>query len=168
MSYIRVLIFSFGVVLLTSLPAGNQELSTILTCASNAKASRDYAFNIKQWSGHRRHDLNPTQHFKIVRDRNEKNDLNQFILRDIRFVGLNTKNPTVVFITRFKTLKDLAEDLEATVVERTSDSVSLVWSNGFNKVWLGTIDLIHRKAIVTHIGQGATNIEGYLETFDCQ
>ena len=41
----------------------------------------------------------------------------------MRFVGLNTKTPTVVFITRFKTLKDLVEDLEATVVEKTADGI---------------------------------------------
>jgi len=123
---------------------------------------------VNQWSGQSRHDLNRTQPFEIVTDRNAKHSWGQFLLKDKVFIGLNTKTPTVVSVRKYADGKDLVEDLKATVVERTSDAVFLAWTNGANKAWLAAIDLNHRKAIVTNVAQGITSLVGELETLDCR
>lgn len=166
---------SFCILIAIFLPAEGQELPTTLRCTSNAKVSRDYAFTVKQWSGHKGHDLNPSDPFKIVQDRNAKPSLGQFSLRDKVFVGMDTNTPTVVSITRWENRDDLAEEFRATVVSRTSDTVFIVWTDRYpgpsdfgNRAWLAVVDLTHRKVIVTHVVQGATSVIGELETPDCR
>ena len=155
--------------LILVVPVEGKELPTTLRCTSNGKVSREYAFTVKKWSGEKGHDLNPSEPFEIVQDRNAKASWGKFFLRDKMFVGMDTKTPTVVSITRWKNRNDVAVEFKATVVGRTSDAVFFVWTNPYsNKIWLTVVDLTHRKAIVTHVAQGATNVVGELETLECR
>ena len=48
---ISVLACSLGVLIAIASAGEGQELPTVLTCTSNAKASRDYGFFENRWAG---------------------------------------------------------------------------------------------------------------------
>ena len=146
-----------------------QELPTILTCTSNAKASRDYGFAERRWSGQPGHLVEPSRMFASS-GTSSKTSWGQFELRDKVFSGLDTQAPTVRSITRYDKGPEQAAEFVARVVSRTPDTVFLLWTNApnLNKVWLAAVDLTHRKVAVTHTFQGATSLGGELETLDCR
>jgi len=147
--------------------AESQELPTTLMCTSNAKASRDYGFVEKRWTGQKGHLVEADESFQIAtRDTKVANIF--FELRDKVFAALNTEKPVVRSITRFKDGTEEAVEFLASVVSRTSDLVFLVWKNDFNKVWVAAVDLTHRRAVLTHVFQGVTSVGGELETLDCR
>jgi len=168
MSGISALTVSFCLFLITPLSVRGQEIPTSLTCTSNAKASRDYSLRVKVWAGQKGHDLDPTRPFmSTTKDRKEKRTF--YPLRDKVFSALDTKNPTVRSITLYEDGQEQAQEFQSSVVSRTDDAVFFVWKNPpNNKVWLAAIDLTHRKAIVTQVVQGITNLGGYVETLDCR
>jgi hypothetical protein len=155
-----------GLLIATSFPVSEgQELPTVLACTSNAKASRDYGFSEKRWSG--QSGQAPSRVFSISGP-SSKTMWGQFELRDKVFSGLNTKQPTVRSITRYDEGPEQAAEFVGYVVSRTDDGVFLVWTNEINKVWLAAVDLTHRKATVTQVFQGFTSIGGEMETLDCR
>ena len=157
----------FCILIAISLTVEGQESPTILTCTSNAKASRDYGFASKRWTGEKGHLLDSSTMFRTF-GRNSKTSWGQFSLRDKVFYNLDTTKPVVRSITRFEDGTEAAPEFVGTVVGRTADAVFLVWTNDFNKVWLAAVDLKHRKVIVTHVSRGATNLGGNFETLDCR
>lgn len=147
--------------------AEGQELPTTLMCISNAKASRDFGYTEKKWTGQKGHHVEPDQPFQIAGKNSKVADV-YFVLRDKVFSDLNTQKPTVRSVTKFKDESEEAAEFSAVVVSRTSDAVFLVWTNELNKVWLAAIDLIHRKAALTEVFQGITSVGGGIETLDCR
>lgn len=166
---IAALACSVGLLVAAASGTAGQDLPTVLSCTSNAKASRDYGFSEKRWSGQVGHLVEPSRVFAIS-GTSSKTSWGQFELRDKVFSGLNTQEPTVRSITRFEKGPDQAAEFVGRVVSRTPDAVFIVWTNApnLNKVWLAAVDLAHRKVTVTHAFQGATSIGGELETLDCR
>jgi len=160
---------SLGLLIAIASAGEGQELPTVLTCTSNAKASRDYGFSEKRWSGQVGHLVGPSRLF-ATSGTSSKTSWGQFELRDKVFSGLNTQTPTVRSITRYEKGSEEAAEFVSRVVSRTSDAVFLLWTNApnLNKVWLAAVDLAHRKVTVTHAFQGATSLGGELETLDCR
>jgi hypothetical protein len=146
-----------------------QELPAVLTCTSNARASRDSGFREKHWSGHPDHRVESSRPFKVS-GAGSKTSWGQFELRDKVFSGLNTATPEIRSITRFDKGPEDAAEFTGRVVSRTPDAVFLLWTNtpNLNKAWLAAVDLVHRKATVTYIFQGATSLGGEVETLDCR
>ncbi|MCW5982361.1 MAG: hypothetical protein KIT09_30020 [Bryobacteraceae bacterium] len=188
MGGIGALMLWIGLLMATAAAAESQELPTVLTCTSNAKASRDYGFSEQRWSGQVGHLVEPSRLFSTS-DRSSKTSWGQFELRDKVFSGLNTREPTVRSITRFEKGPEQGAEFVGRVVSRTSDAVFIVWSNASpdpfasssgtreraapaaiaaNKVWLAAVDLTHRKVTVTYVFQGVTSIGGEVETLDCR
>ena len=149
-----------------SLTVEGQEIPTAVTCTSNAIASRDYGFAEKVWTGQKGHMVESSAPFQIAtKDRKLKG----LYLRDKVFSGLNTEKPIVRSITRYEDGVEDATEFAVKVVSRTQDQVFLIWTNdSHNKVWLATVDLTHRKAMVTQAFQGVTSVGGELETLDCR
>jgi hypothetical protein len=169
MREIGALVCSLGLLIAIASAGEGQELPTVLTCTSNAKASRDYGFFEKRWSGQVGHLVEPSRLF-ATSGTSSKTSWGQFELRDKVFSGLNTQAPTVRSITRYEKGPKEAAEFVSRVVSRTPDVVFLVWTNApnLNKVWLAAVDLAHRKVTVTHAFQGATSLGGELETLDCR
>jgi hypothetical protein len=146
------------------------ETPTILTCTSNAKASRDYEFSTKKWAGEKGHTLHPAQPFDIsIKGRERRDDIIR-PLRDKIFSGLDTNYPTVRSITRFKEGDEQAQEFTARVVSRAFDTVFLSWTNDppHNKMWLAAVNVKHRKAVVVQVFEGVTSLGGEVETLDCR
>ena len=160
---------SLALVVVLASASGGQEVPTVLTCTSNAKADRDYGFVEKRWSSQAGHLLEPLRLFRVT-GTGSKTSWGQFELRDKVFSGLNTQTPIVRSITRYEKGSEEAAEFVSRVVNRTSDAVFLLWTNApnTNKVWLAAVDLAHRKVTVTHAFQGATSLGGELETLDCR
>ena len=158
---------SFCILIANSLTVESQELPTILTCTSNAKTSRDFGFIEKRWTGEKGHLIDSSTVFQTF-DRNSKTSWDQFYLRDKVFSNLDTPKPVIRSITRFQDGTEDAAEFLGRVMGRTSDEVFLVWTNDVNKVWLATVDLKHRKVIVTHVFGGVSSVGGELETLDCR
>jgi hypothetical protein len=166
---IRIFAFacSFCLFISLSLIAVAQEPPSVLTCKSNGKASRDYGFKEKQWTGHKGHLIESSKPFQIFNQSSETSG-RQYELRDKVFLKLNTPHPVVRSITRFQDGTENTAEFVSKVVSRTSDAVYLLWTNDFNnKMWLAGVDLRHRKAIVTQVFFGVTSVGGELETLDC-
>lgn len=166
---IGALACSLGLLIATGSAGEGQELPSVFTCTSNAKASRDYGFSEKRWSGQGGHLIEPSRVF-ATSGRSSKTTWGQFELRDKVFSALNTQEPTVRSITRYDKGPEDAAEFVGRVVSRTSDAVFVVWTNApnLNKVWLAAVDLTHRKVTVTHVFQGATSVGGEVETLDCR
>ena len=135
--------------------ASAQDTPTSLSCTSNAKASRDYGFKEKQWSGAIPPD--PTIVLRISTVKQRQADL----LRDKVFSSLNTQTPVIRSITpprpQLGANEEHADEFNGTVVSRTGDAVFVMWRNDFgNKVWLAVLDLRHKKATVSQVFQGIT------------
>jgi len=151
-----------------SLEVHGQGLPTSLTCASNAKASREYGLAEKRWYGETGHSIEPSRLFDVATPKS-KTSWGQFELRDKVFSGLNTQQPVVRSITRYDKGPEQAAEFAATVLARSFDAVFITWKNDFdNKVWLATVDLAHRKAALTQVFRGVTGVGGELETLDCR
>ena len=142
-----------------------QELPTVLACTSKAKASRDYGFSEKRWSGG---PGEPSSRVFSISSPSSKTMWGQFGVRDMVFSSLNTKQPIVRSITRYAKGAEQAAEFVGQVVSRAHDAVFLVWTNEINKVWLAAVDLGHRKATVTQVFEGGTSIGGEVETLDCR
>ena len=181
MSTSRIFAFSLCIVLFSSIRLESQEIPTTLTCLSNAKAARDYAFVEKRWEGANAMPFveklwegvkgngmfgsSPT--FKI-QTRDSKVADAFFSLRDKVFSGLDTDRPIVRSITRYTDGVEEGQEFPGTVLMRTEDAVFLMWTNRINKIWLATVDLTHRRATLTQVFQGATSVGGEIETLDCR
>jgi hypothetical protein len=166
---IRVIAFtcSFCLFISISLIAVAQEPPSVLTCKSNAKASRDYGFKEKRWPGQKGYFVESSKLFEFF-TQSSKTSWGQYELRDKIFRKLNTPNPVVRSITRFQDGTEDTAEFVSKVVSRTSNDIYLIWTNAFNnKVWLAGVDLRHRKAIVTQVFFGVTSVGGELETLDC-
>jgi len=160
---------SLALLVVTATTGEGQEPPTVLTCMSNAKASRDYGFSEKRWSGPVGHLVEPSRMF-ATSGGSSKTSWGQFELRDKVFSGLNTQEPTVRSITRFEKGPEEAAEFVGRVVSRTPDTVFVEWTNApnLNKVWLAAVNLAYRKVTVTQVFQGATSVGGELETLDCR
>lgn len=169
MHAIRPFAFLLGILLYSSVVGVEaQELPTSLTCRSNAKASRDYAFREKRWEGQKDASTLWIARLFRVETRDSKVADIFYSLRDKIFSGLNTSAPLVRSITRFADGADKVEEFTSKPVLRTSDAVFLLWTNDINKTWLAAVDLAHRRAVVSEVFQGVTSVGGELETLDCQ
>lgn len=146
--------------------ASAQDSPTSITCTSNAKASRDYGFTEKQWSG-----AIPPDPAKVFGISTVKQRQLSAPLRDKVFSSLNTPTPTIRSITPpgMVQLEEHAVEIKGAVVSRTADGVFLMWHNDFgNKVWLAVVDLRHKKATVSQVFQGLTSVGIEAETLDCR
>lgn len=160
--------FSFACVAVFAGGASAQDIPTSLTCTSNAKASRDYGFVEKQWTG-----AIPPDPAKVFAISTVKQRQASFPLRDKVFSSLNTSTPLIRSITPPRPLlgqkEESAEEFKGSVVSRTADAVFVMWSNDFgNKVWLAVVDLRHKKATVSQVFQGITSVGIEAETLDCK
>ena len=60
------------------------------------------------------------------------------------------------------------EEFNGTVIHRAGDIIMLKWSNPFgNKIWIATINLKYKKAIVTESYDGLTSFGMNIEILDC-
>lgn len=140
--------------------ASAQHFPTSLACTSNAKASRDYGFAEKQWSGAIPPDLS-----KVFGISTAGQGQPNAILRDKVFSSLNTSTPVIRSITP----PGEAAEFKGTVVSRWADSVFIIWQNDYgNKIWLAVVDLTHKKATVSQVFQGITSVGIEAETLDCK
>ena len=137
-----------------------QELPTSLTCTSNAKAARDYAFIEKQWSGAIPPDPSKVFEITTVKQRQTAGPL-----RDKVFSSLNTSTPTIRSITP----PGEAVEFKGSVVSRWAESVFIIWQNDYgNKIWLAVVNLSDKKATVSQVFQGITSVGIEAETLDCK
>lgn len=157
-----------GTLLVASSQVHGEELPTSLMCMSNAKASREYGLAEKRWYGETGHLLEPSRLFAIETT-TSRTSWGQFALRDKVFSGLDGRQPIVRSITRHEKGPEQAEEFAAKILARSFNTVFITWTNDFdNKVWLATVDLVHRKAAVTQVFRGLTGVGGELETLDCR
>jgi hypothetical protein len=164
----RTFAFSVAILLLSSVGVEAEEFATSLTCRSNAKASRDYAFAEKRWEGQKGAGMPGASRLFNVETRDSKVADTFYSLRDKVFSRLNTSAPVVRSVTRFPDGTDKGEEFTSRVVGRTSDAVFLLWTNDINKTWVAALDLARRKAVLAQVFQGITSIGGEFETLDCQ
>jgi hypothetical protein len=168
MSLSRIFAFSLCIVLFSSIRLESQELPATLTCLSNAKATRDYAFVEKRWEGEEGNTMFGLPRMFKIQTRDSKVANAFYSLRDKVFSGLDTDRPIVRSITRYTDGVDKGEKFMGAVVMRTHDAIFLIWTNDINKMWLATVDLTHRRATLTQVFQGATSVGGEIETLDCR
>lgn len=138
---------------------------SVLTCVSNAIASRDFAFSVEAgWMG--RVGSGPGELFGIGTPRQR----NGLVLRDKVFAGLDTDSPTIRSISPVPgDTTTVANEFQGTVLSRALESVWIAWKNPpGNKVWVAVVDLARRKAVITQAFQGMTSVGGELETLDCR
>lgn len=143
--------------------ASDSDIS-ILQCDSNAIANRDYYFNKNEWMGK---DDKPSDEFRT----GNKAKPNGLIMRSKIFVNLNTNKPIIKSITpptKYISEQQTAE-FEGTILNRTDTLVAITWKNpNDNKLWFGTINLKHKKAIVSYAYEGATSFGVDVESLDCK
>ena len=168
MSPSRIFAFSLCIVLFSSIRLESQETPTTLTCLSNAKATRDYAFVEKRWEGEEGNTMFGLSRMFKIQTRDSKVANAFYSLRDKVFSGLDTDRPIVRSITRYTDGVDKGEEFLGAVLMRTEDAVFLMWTNRSNKIWLATVDLTHHRATLTQVFQGATSVGGEIETLDCR
>lgn len=151
-------IFAYFAALTAS--AGAQDTPTSLACTSNAKASRDYGFGEKQWSG-----VIPPDSSKVFGISTVVKGQSDAVLRDKIFSSLNTSTPVIRSITP----PGEAAEFKGIVVNRWADSVFIMWQNDYgNKIWLAVVNLTHKKATVSQVFQGITSVGIEAETLDCK
>lgn len=91
-------------------------------------------------------------------------------LRDKIFANLDSDKPVIKSITPPHEYFPEGEVLEfyGTVIHRSDDLIIVKWENPFgNKVWIATINLKHKKAIVTESYNGLTSFGMNIEILDC-
>lgn len=180
MSCNKVFLFSFCILFLIAGTAQSQKFPTVLTCTSNAKASRDYNLHEsekigvkKGWTGQQGHLLSadPSPFDITTKDKYVEG----VYLRDKVFSGLNTTKPIIRSITRYKHEVvgewERAEEFAGHVVGRTFDTVILLWASDFSYphvVWTAIVNLTERKVALTRVFQDAGSVGGELETLDCR
>ncbi len=143
--------------------ASDNDIS-ILQCESNAIANRDYYFNKKEWVGK---DDKPSDEFRTG-NTTKPNDL---IMRSKIFANLNTNKPTIKSITQPTKYVNEQQtvEFEGIILNRTDTVVTITWKNpNDNKIWIGTINLKHKKAIVSYAYEGATSFGVDVESLDCK
>ncbi len=120
---------------------------TILQCKSISKFNKDYSYMENSW-----------------RDGKDP------ILRDKVFTKLNTINPIIKSITpRDKYSEEQVIEFKGTVIHRTGSIIMIKWANDFNnKVWIATINLNYRKAVVAESYDGITSFGINVETLTCK
>ena len=152
-----------SILLFSVLSAFGNEKTTVLQCVSNSIANRDYHFAQNQWVDGKD---NPSQEFKT----GSKSKPNDLVMRDKIFSRIDTDKPIVKSMTPKTTLTE-SETVEfvGSVLERTKSLITIEWKNPYqNKLWIATIDLQHKKAVVNHIYEGATSFGVNVETLDCK
>jgi hypothetical protein len=162
------LFFSIVWIAVLAAVASAQDSPTSLACTSNAKASRDYGFGEKQWSG-----TIPPEPAKVFGISTVKQRQPNDPLRDKVFSSLNTPTPVIRSITPPRQAIGFPEgeavEFKGTVVSRLAEAVFIMWQNDYgNKVWLAALDLKHKKATVSQVFQGVTSIGIEAETLDCK
>lgn len=152
-------------VLFLVMPVQGAEGPTSLTCISNAKATRDYAFRDGLWAG-----TIPPKRDVIFGIATRPGRQAHAVLRDKVFSRLDTDRPIIRSITPAEWAgKEVADEFQGMVVSRDGAAVFLIWRNDFgNKVWLAAINLEHRRAVVTQAFDGATSFGAEVETLDCR
>ena len=105
------------------------EETTILQCKCESKINKDYYYKEGKW-------INETE--------------NELVLRDKVFSKLDTETPIIKSITpKNKYSEEQTTEFKGTVIHRTDSIIMIKWVNDFeNKIWIATINLKHKKAII--------------------
>jgi len=130
-----------------------QEDQTILNCKCFEKINKDYVTDSlldgeKKW---------------LEFEKSEP-------LRDKIFANLDSDKPVIKSITPPHEYFPEGEthEFSGTLIHRSGDLIILKWENPFgNKVWIATINLKHKKAIVTESYDGLTSFGMNIEILDC-
>jgi hypothetical protein len=137
-----------------------------LQCKCNEKINKEYVFfvsdardgfNEKKWS--------PLK----TALREEKNQ--ELILRDRIFAKLDSKAPIMKSITPPHGYfpKGEINEFDGSLIHRSGSIIMIKWENpSGNKVWIATINLEARKAIVTESYEGLTSFGINIEILDCK
>lgn len=130
-----------------------QDSQTVLNCKCLEKINKDYGpdslvVGKEKW-------------FKF-----ESSDL----LRNKIFVNINSENPVIKSISPPSKYLPEGEihEFNGSIIHRTGDILMLKWENTFgNKIWIATINLRYKKAIVTESYDGLTSFGMNIEILDC-
>lgn len=157
--------FIFAFIFTASAAFGQDEPVSILRCKCNAKANRDFLFTQKHWVDG---NDNPSTSF-TTGTRTEPNGL---VIYDKIFAGLTTNNPTVKSFASKDTTRYKVDDVvefSGSVLERGVQTLVITWKNpSGNKVWIASIDVKNKKAIVTQLYEGLFSFGVDVETLDCE
>ena len=143
---------------------GAEEKLTVLQCMSNSIANRDYHFGQHEWVDKKD---KPTNEF-MTGTKSKPNDL---IMRDKVFTRLDTNKPIIKSVTpKTKYVnEEQVSEFEGSVLDRTNTLITITWKNPYdNKFWFAVIDFQHKKAVVSHVYEGATSFGVDVETLDCK
>ena len=143
-----------GVVLTRNARA--EEAVTILRCESNAKTTRDYSYERNRWV-----------------DKNDKPSAEFFksdLLRDKVFTDLDTDTPTIKSLTPKSPITDeQAAEFQGRVIHRAGPMLVVQWTNPFgNKVWVASLNVEKKVAVVSETYDGATSFGVNTETLNCK
>ena len=130
-----------------------QENQTILDCKCLEKINKDYVIDSL-----------------ITGEKKWLEFENSELLRDKIFANLNSDKPVIKSITPPHKYFPEGEvhEFNGTVIHRAGDIIMLKWSNPFgNKIWIATINLKYKKAIVTESYDGLTSFGMNIEILDC-
>ena len=133
-----------------------EEAVTILRCESNAKTTRDYSYEQDHWVG--KNDKPSADFFK--------SDL----LRDKVFADLDTDTPTIKSLTPKSPITDeQAAEFQGRVIHRAGPMLVVQWTNPFgNKVWVASLNVEKKVAVVSETYDGATSFGVNTETLNCK
>ncbi len=139
----KLMILLIAVFILNSY-SGAEDI-TNLQCKCESKINKDYYYKEGKW-------LNETK----------KN----LILRDKVFSKLDTENPIIKSITlKNKYSEEQSTEFEGTVIHRTDSIIMIKWKNDFgNKIWIATINLKSKTAVVAESYDGFTSFGINIET----
>jgi len=130
-----------------------QESQTILNCRCLEKINKDYVVDSL-----------------ITGEKNWTEFQSTEPLRDKVFANLDSDKPIIKSITPPHEYFPEGEvhEFYGTVIHHSEDLIILKWENPFgNKVWIATINLKHKKAIVTESYNGLTSFGMNIEILDC-
>ncbi|MCI0692072.1 hypothetical protein L0337_08720 [candidate division KSB1 bacterium] len=160
----KIIVFTFT--LLISRSVYGQEQSSVLQCKCNEKINKDYVFLLSD----------------TIKDFKEKKWLpiktvsrevmnQELILRDKIFAKLDSKTPIIKSITPPHGYFPEGEitEFEGSLIHRSGSILMIKWENpSANKVWIATINLEQKKAIITESYEGLTSFGINIEILDCK
>jgi hypothetical protein len=115
----------------------------------------------------------PWQGFELTKDNQSFVDLTYE--KGIIFTGLNGEFPKVKAMRDYSDGVQKAVEFNAQLISNDNKTIFLTWNNGppineesANKVWLGAVDQINLKAVVSQVYHGATTLGINADSMNCK
>lgn len=134
-----------------------------LVCSSDSLAKRDYSYKNHAWGNGIELD-EENSNFGIANKENQKGQL----FKDYVFSKLDTLNPSIKSITIYEDGKEVISNLEGKIIYSSANLLLIQWNTVDYILWIATIDMKHKKAIISNHYDGIYSFGITVTNLNCK